>query len=533
MTADSGKSIFYSGNKNIYYSEKFADRISYLKKKMLSDYRSYSKFPIARHIRRLVFQWQHRLKDFSKQKNKIDQADVLLVGVPKHGTDAPPLALAYLKGYLQKEGKTCKCIDFNIKLAREVDAYSFNVRDHSLFLDGARFEQFCREKYFSIMDKWVEEILSYNPKYVGLSLIWRGSMPTAVYMARSMKKAREDITIIVGGPHCKKLLSKPIEEDYADIVVLGEGYEPISKIAAGEDLNHIGSIIFKKNHKIFQSPEKSGLAELDKLPFPDFSDFDLRQYSNSGTVFRGVTLPINASLGCTRNCTFCTYSFFMGRFKARSARSVFEEMRYQKYRHGTCRFSFMDGMINADVKFLEELCDLIIGNDEIFYWTAQFGFKENVTDELISKLSRAGCSFLSIGLESGSEKVRKDMLKPCSNTKVDEFIKALHKQTIPFNLNFLIGYPTETESDFCETLELIKKHHSRIASVTPYITHILTGTILSKIALENKEYSFDPKEASSWVFRENTPQLRDQRMQRITEMAIQYNLIPKTASGMF
>jgi radical SAM superfamily enzyme YgiQ (UPF0313 family) len=281
---------------------------------------------------------------------------------------------------------------------------------------------------------------------------------------------------------------------------------------------------------VYQEGEEP-LTDFSSLPMANFDDFDLSLYQTNNVLSVNCNLPIVASNGCNRSCTFCTYRHYMGKFQLRSARSVFEEMKHHKYAYGTCSFSFNDGMINADSGFLEELCDLIVESGEVFSWGGNFGFKEDVKHSLIQKMAKAGCNNLMIGLESGSEKVRRDMLKPCSNETVVKLLKALYDAGIRHHtINFIVGYPTEGIEEFEETLTFIKTNHQYMWRVYVNPCHVLEGTILSKIA---KDEGFEGTDPLNWSWKDNNPKERERRVKIANDLAKSLDLVKSSISGDF
>ncbi|MCB0378562.1 MAG: radical SAM protein [Bdellovibrionales bacterium] len=138
---------------------------------------------------------------------------------------------------------------------------------------------------------------------------------------------------------------------------------------------------------------------------------------------------------------------------------------YQKYGRETVYFT--DSLVNGSVKMFRELCatlaDFRATGDlpDTFSWTGHFiCHREGVMKEADYRLMKeSGCSLLHIGIESGSERVRDQMGKKFSNRDIDICMEMLAKHQMSAQFLMIIGYPTETESDFQDTLRLFQKLH--------------------------------------------------------------------------
>jgi hypothetical protein len=89
---------------------------------------------------------------------------------------------------------------------------------------------------------------------------------------------------------------------------------------------------------------------------------------------------------------------------------------------------------------------------------AIFRGQSELSEEDFATAGRAGCKQWSVGVESGSERVRFHMKKKFSNNDLDYSIRQLHKNNISQSWLIMAGYPTETEQDFLETVDLIKRY---------------------------------------------------------------------------
>ena len=77
--------------------------------------------------------------------------------------------------------------------------------------------------------------------------------------------------------------------------------------------------------------------------------------------------------------------------------------------------------------------------------------------ELLKKMKQSGCYAMNLAIESGSEKIQKDMKKNLNLKKVEEVVNIANKLGIISQGFFILGYPTESREDILKTIKLSKK----------------------------------------------------------------------------
>jgi len=205
------------------------------------------------------------------------------------------------------------------------------------------------------------------------------------------------------------------------------------------------------------------VENLDDLPYYDFSDFNLNSYKFP------EKLEIFISKGCPWRCSFCVDWLTEKRYRSMSGERIYQEVLFQHRKHKTKHFRFCDKTINGNIKAISDFSDLVIGEHSppsfSIQWSGDAMIRPEMTKELLSKMRQAGCVGLGYGLESGSEKVVRDMGKQFSTQLAEEVIKNTHAADIFTSINIMIGFPTETETDFLETLNFIERNKQFIREI--------------------------------------------------------------------
>jgi radical SAM superfamily enzyme YgiQ (UPF0313 family) len=166
--------------------------------------------------------------------------------------------------------------------------------------------------------------------------------------------------------------------------------------------------------------------------------------------------------------------FVMGdKFRARSARHVFDEIKFLYDKYNVNYFRIMDDNFTFNKKRTVEICDLIVQNNLKIGFEFPNGLMIRTLDEeLIDSLYAAGGIRYSLAVESGSEYIRNKILhKNCSEQQILEVISLLKKHQAWVGIFILTGFPEETEETLNDTLLLIEKMEmdlSAIGKVMPF-----------------------------------------------------------------
>ncbi len=214
-----------------------------------------------------------------------------------------------------------------------------------------------------------------------------------------------------------------------------------------------------------------------------------------------------ASRGCVLNCSFCYETVYWRRFRTQSPERIVGEMEHQVAQHplsdqaaaeGTnLYFMFADSLVNGHIAGLRRMCNLIIERGLDVGWGGQATINKKMDAEYCQLLSRAGCSGLAFGLESGSQSVLESMGKHFHIDDAPTMVKDMHDAGITVTLNVMVGFPNETRRDFMRTLLFLAKTRRWIQQVSNVTT---TGLALgSDLYLFPEKYGVVVHADSSWT----------------------------------
>jgi radical SAM superfamily enzyme YgiQ (UPF0313 family) len=366
------------------------------------------------------------------------------------GTGIPymPIILAYVSSYLRDKGH-------NIHV---IDAFGEGVFQKRV------------EDEFIIQGLSPKQIISKIKKDSSLICIHAGHVvehDTIIRIIREIKKQLNIPLVVIENSQAVTSYSllKSKEEFFnagADFIIYGEPEftlkELIDRIKKkSKSFSKITGLIYKEKGKIKINVGSAPLQKPDELPFPAWDLFPIKNYWKLGYAhapFKGAYLPILSSRGCPYQCQFCIIPFTNQRmWRARSAKNVFEEMKYFVSRFGINEFHFEDLNPTIDKKRIEDLCRLIIKNKLDIKLKFASGIKiETIDKNTLKLLKRAGCKYISFSPESGSSKILKLMKKPFDYEYGIEMAREMRNLGIKSQACFVLGFPGEREED----LELTK-----------------------------------------------------------------------------
>ena len=101
------------------------------------------------------------------------------------------------------------------------------------------------------------------------------------------------------------------------------------------------------------------VADLDALPFPDWSIFPYWQFQVGYDFSKFPTAYVQSSRGCTLSCTYCPYIILENKVRTRSPALVAEEIRRNMEEYDFRSFKFRDPLFGARRKHVEELAEQI------------------------------------------------------------------------------------------------------------------------------------------------------------------------------
>ena len=196
------------------------------------------------------------------------------------------------------------------------------------------------------------------------------------------------------------------------------------------------------------------LIDLNLLDIPAYDLIDLSKYNDS---LESNGISYESSRGCPYACTFCyVYIFHDRTFRGKSPEKVLEEVKYLKEVYDIKKLSFVeDYMWSTKNRALDQF-KLFIEHDINVKWSGfcRADFLSRIKDEEMDIIADSGAEILSLGLETGSERMLKHIKKHITVDQAKTAVKRCADRGIMTECSFIIGMPTETEADVEESIKM-------------------------------------------------------------------------------
>ncbi|MFQ6060770.1 MAG: B12-binding domain-containing radical SAM protein [Thermoplasmata archaeon] len=353
--------------------------------------------------------------------------EVLLINPcfePGYNTSNVPLSLAYLGGYLEER------------------SIGYDIIDPVVM--GLSREEVVRR--------------SRGYDYIGLTSFTH-TREDCLNIAKEIKLNNPESKIILGGPHASCLDVQILKYSKSvDIVVRGEGERPLTMICKGDPLENIPGITYREGEDIKRNTEMKPIKNLDELPFPAYHKFPIGDYipfyEGQKDLEKLIHVAITTSRGCPFRCVFCaSASRFRYIWRSLSPPKVGELVQYLHDRFRVRYFRFFDDNFTVNKKRVIQVCKEMVdrGLDIMFRIEARV---DSLTKEMLKALKKAGCHLMEIGIESGSDRILKNLNKRITVSQVKDAISLARRQGITTKGFLMVSLPGERTADVLETMKI-------------------------------------------------------------------------------
>ncbi len=215
---------------------------------------------------------------------------------------------------------------------------------------------------------------------------------------------------------------------------------------------------------------------LDLLPLPDA---DL--WTPPASEDQALWMPIQTRRGCPMNCSYCSTSSIEGRIIRKRTPEMVVAALSRHAKRGFRRFFFTDNIFNIPSTYAGNLCRTLAERKLDILWRCIL-YPWKIDEALIKEMARAGCREVSLGFESGSERMLRRMNKKFSPEDIRRTSEMLADHGIHHMGFLLLGGPGETRESVEESLSFVDSLQIDAMKITVGI-RIYPHTAVAEIAL--------------------------------------------------
>ncbi|MFH1956619.1 MAG: radical SAM protein [Patescibacteria group bacterium] len=330
-------------------------------------------------------------------------------------------------------------------------------KDHEVeILDGIK-DKITLNKFENILKE-------KRPDIIGIQIFTFHVSIIKDYL-RLIKNILPNSKILLGGPHpsCSpfNIFDFFPEIDWAFKGEAEVGLSRLLDYLASDQINEknvseIPGLIWKKDKKTIINSQIF-VDDLDKFDMPSWDLIRPDKYplSPHGSFFKNYPIaPIIITRGCPFSCTYCAGHLVSGKkIRFRGLDNVIEEIKTLYHKYGIREIHIEDDNFTFNHELVFDFCKKLKENNLNITWTCPNGVRlDTLTKELLTAMKDAGLYSISVGIESGSERILRDMKKNLTKEKIKEKIDLIRKCGLEVSGFFIIGYPTEKKEDIMETI---------------------------------------------------------------------------------
>ena len=315
-------------------------------------------------------------------------------------------------------------------------------------------------------EQFIHRLQQESADIIGFSVV-TNQWPYAQKLAAWARKAT-DVPLICGGIHTMAAGEEVLESGVFDFIIRGEAEEALAefvdKLSHNQDYSDVKNLGFLQNGKLRLNPLRT-LPDLKKLPFKDYSIFDFQKIIDAKNGWTGLM----ASRGCPFSCTYCFNHQLVSNYREDLGCSfkglnyirhfdvdqMIQEIQYllKSYRN-ISMFILDDDLFTFYRDYVKQFCTAYKKVCQLpFVVNAHVGFFDETRARY---LADANCSIVKFGVESGSERIRRQILqRRMQNEKIVRSIEIAHHYGLHTSIFLMIGLPAETHSDVMATIRLM------------------------------------------------------------------------------
>jgi uncharacterized radical SAM superfamily protein len=253
------------------------------------------------------------------------------------------------------------------------------------------------------------------------------------------------------------------------------------------------------------------LPDVNELPFKDYDIFEFQNIIEAKNGWVGLI----ASRGCPFSCTYCFNHQLVSHYRKDlncsfkglnyirhfSVNQMMQEIEFLQNRYQNINmFILDDDLFTFYSEYVEQFCKAYTKISALpFVVNAHVGFFEK---QRARCLAAAGCKIVKFGVESGSERIRRQILqRRMKNDSIVKAIETAHQYGLHTSVFLMIGLPAETHDDVMQTIHLMaraKPGRYRWSFFFPF-----PGTKAYDLSVEGNYIDFD-KMASMENFTDDT-----------------------------
>lgn len=375
-------------------------------------------------------------------------------------------------------------------------ASSFDELDELLTYQPTIIE----DEMMNILEVQIEK---HTPNLICFTIPFPGNLFSALRCAQFIKQFFPGISVAFGGGYCNtelRSLSDPRIFEFVDFISLDDGEGPLLKIVhflEGKiDVNALErTYVLENDAVVYKNKIPNTIYHHKNLPAPNYSGLPFEKYVS----FLDVVNPMHRmwtdarwnkltiSHGCYwKQCSFCDVTLdYISNYQNTTAEDLVNKIEKIVKDTGIKGFHFVDEA--APPKILRALSKALIERNVKITWWTNIRFEKTFSLELCELMAKSGCIAVTGGLEVASDRLLSKMKKGVDIAQVSRVTRNFSQNNIMVHAYLMYGFPTETEQETIDSLEVVKQLFEANCIQSAY-WHQFTTTVHSPIGQNPDEF---------------------------------------------
>jgi anaerobic magnesium-protoporphyrin IX monomethyl ester cyclase len=311
-------------------------------------------------------------------------------------------------------------------------------------------------------------IIAEQPDVIGISIVLRQQLFSSMTFCALIKEQFPGIHVTIGGNTVTRfrdvLPGTPKLFALFDSAIVYEGETALLRlvegIANGTELSHVPNLMFKDATGIHVNGETFA-ENMGALPPPDFDGLPMEKYFVPEPI-----LPYLATRGCYwGRCEFCDHGEgYTSGYRTKKDWQIIDELTFLKEKYQTRHFHFTDE--SYPPALFRKVTRKLVESKLDIAWTTHIRFEKSLLDdEVWQDAQDAGCKYLHMGYESGSERVLQLMDKATTTEIIQRSLELSSRHGVWNHVMGFFGFPGETYEDAKFSTQFLEDNREHVHSI--------------------------------------------------------------------
>jgi len=363
----------------------------------------------------------------------------------------------------------------------------------------------------------LEAVARHAPQLVLLSVPFPGAVYAALRIAQTIRAARPEIKLVLGGGFVNtelRELAEPRLFDHVDFITLDAGERPLLALLEHLQGQRSQQRLVRTFVRVDGAVKYINFVEPD-IPFdavgtPTWDGLPLGQYLSLLDMLNpmnrlwsdGRWNKLTVAHGCYwKKCSFCDVSLdYISRYEAASATTLVDRVEAIVAETGQTGFHFVDEA--APPKALKAFAAELQRRGTSISWWGNIRFEKTFSPELCQQLADSGCIAISGGLEVASDRLLQLMKKGVSVEQVARVTKGFADAGILVHAYLMYGFPTQTVQDTVDALEYVRQLFEN-GCIHSGFFHRFACTVHSPVGMHPEAYGVQLRPLPPGAFAKN------------------------------